>query len=405
MKVLIVEDSLVTRRLLRACLQKWEYEVEEAAHGAEAWEFFQHDYFPLVLTDWLMPEMDGLELIHRIRACDLPGYVYIILLTAKSEKEDLVAGMDAGADDFLIKPFDPDELRVRMRAGERIIALERRLADQNRRLREAQAALVQSERLASLGQLAAGMAHEINNPVAYVTNNLAVLNRDVGSVMEVLQAYQRGAETLAQADPSLAAQIAELERTADLAWVQENSSRLFAASLDGLSRVRNIIQNLREFARLDAAELDELDLNAALKSTLDVLRRDLDEKQLTVSTRFEPLPPVLCRPAKIHQLFHNLLLNAIQASGPQAGIELRTTADDDQVLVDVQDHGSGIDPVHLPHIFEPFFTTKAVGSGAGLGLSICYGIVRDQGGAIDVDSQPGRGSTFRVRLPFRPPTK
>jgi len=151
--------------------------------------------------------------------------------------------------------------------------------------------------------------------------------------------------------------------------------------------------------------LDELDLNAALKSTLDVLRRDLDEKQLTVSTRFEPLPPVLCRPAKIHQLFHNLLLNAIQASGPQAGIELRTTADDDQVLVDVQDHGSGIDPVHLPHIFEPFFTTKAVGSGAGLGLSICYGIVRDQGGAIDVDSQPGRGSTFRVRLPFRPPTK
>jgi len=321
------------------------------------------------------------------------------------EKEDLVAGMDAGADDFLIKPFDPDELRVRMRAGERIIALERRLADQNRRLREAQAALVQSERLASLGQLAAGMAHEINNPVAYVTNNLAVLNRDVGSVMEVLQAYQRGAETLAQSDPSLAAQIAELERTADLAWVQENLSRLFAASLDGLSRVRNIIQNLREFARLDAAELDELDLNAALTSTLEVLRRDLDEKQLSVSTHFEPLPPVLCRPAKIHQLFHNLLLNAIQASGPQGRIELRTTTAGDQVLVDVQDHGSGIDPVHLPHIFEPFFTTKAVGSGAGLGLSICYGIVRDQGGAIDVGSQPGRGSTFRVRLPFRPPAK
>ena len=405
MKVLIVEDSLVTRRLLRACLQKWEYEVEEAAHGAEAWEFLQHGYFPLVLTDWLMPEMDGLELIRRIRACDLPGYVYIILLTAKSEKEDLVAGMDAGADDFLIKPFDPDELRVRMRAGERIIALERRLADQNRRLREAQAALVQSERLASLGQLAAGMAHEINNPVAYVTNNLAVLNRGVGSVMEVLQAYQRGAETLAQSDPSLAAQIAELERTADLAWVQENLSRLFAASLDGLSRVRNIIQNLREFARLDAAELDELDLNAALTSTLEVLRRDLDEKQLSVSTRFEPLPPVLCRPAKIHQLFHNLLLNAIQASGPQGRIELRTTTAGDQVLVDVQDHGSGIDPVHLPHIFEPFFTTKAVGSGAGLGLSICYGIVRDQGSAIDVGSQPGRGSTFRVRLPFRPPAK
>jgi signal transduction histidine kinase len=169
--------------------------------------------------------------------------------------------------------------------------------------------------------------------------------------------------------------------------------------------VRNIIQNLREFARLDAAELDELDLNAALNSTLDVLRHELAEKQLTASTHFEPLPPILCRPAKIHQLFHNLLLNAIQASQPQGCIELRSTTADDQVLVDVQDHGSGIDPAHLPHIFEPFFTTKAVGSGTGLGLSICYGIVRDQGGAIDVDSQPGRGSTFRVRLPLRPPTK
>ncbi len=309
-----------------------------------------------------MPEMDGLELTRRIRAGDWPGYVYIILLTAKSEKEDLVAAMDAGADDFLAKPFDPDELRVRVREGERIITLQRKLAEQNRQLRDAQAALVQSEKLASLGQLAAGMAHEINNPVSYVTNNLAVLKRDVRAVMEVLQAYRRGAEILAKADPGLAAQVAELERAADLEWVQANLPRLFDASLEGLSRVRGIVQNLREFARLDEAELDELDLNAALTSTLEVLRRDLDEKQIAVSTRFEPIPPVVCRPGKIHQVFHNLLLNAIQASQPQGGIELRTAADQDQALVDVQDHGSGIDPAHLPHLFEPFFTTKAVGA-------------------------------------------
>lgn len=401
LKVLIVEDSQVTRRLLRTTLQKWRYEVEEAEHGAQAWEFFRHEHYPLVLTDWLMPEMDGLELIRRIRGCDLPGYVYIILLTAKSEKEDLVAAMDAGADDFLVKPFDSDELRVRMRAGERIIALERRLAEQNRQLREAQAALVQSEKLASLGQLAAGMAHEINNPVAYVTNNLAVLSREVRAVMEVLQAYRRGAEVLAGADPSLAAQVAELEEEADWEWVQENLPRLFDASLDGLSRVRKTVQNLREFARLDAAELDELDLNAALASTLEVLRRDLDEKQISVSTRFAPLPPVVCRPGKIHQVFLNLLLNAIQASPTQGRIELRTAALRDDAVVEVQDYGCGIDPAHLPRIFEPFFTTKAVGQGAGLGLSICYGIVRDHGGSIEVDSQLGRGSTFRVRLPFR----
>jgi two-component system, NtrC family, sensor kinase len=400
MKVLIVEDSLVMRRLLRSSLQKWQYEVTEAEDGAQAWELFQHEHFPLVLTDWLMPEMDGLELTRRIRACELPSYVYIILLTAKSEKEDLVTAMDAGADDFLAKPFDSDELRVRMREGQRIIELELKLAEQYRQLRMTQAALVQSEKLASLGQLAAGMAHEINNPVAYVTNNLAVLNRDVRSVVEVLRAYRRGADALAQADPHWAAEVAELEAASDLAWIEENLPRLFAASLEGLGRVRNIVQNLREFARLDAAELDELDLNAALASTLEILAHDVQERQLAVRTDFAQLPPVVCRPGKIHQVFHNLLLNAIQASQPGGIIELRTATDRDRALVEVQDHGSGIAPEHLPRLFEPFFTTKAVGRGAGLGLAICYGIIRDHGGAIEVESQLGRGSMFRVRLPL-----
>jgi DNA-binding response OmpR family regulator len=291
MKVLIVEDSLVTRRLLRSSLQKWQYEVTEAADGAQAWELVRHEHFPLVLTDWLMPEMDGLELIRRIRERDLPSYVYIILLTAKSEKEDLVTAMDAGADDFLAKPFDPDELRVRIREGQRMITLERKLAEQNRQLRMTQAALVQSEKLASLGQLAAGMAHEINNPVSYVTNNLAVLNRDVRSVMQVLGAYRRAAVALTAADPQQAAELAELETDADLPWIEEHLPHLFAASLEGLARVRNVVQNLREFARLDNAELDELDLQAALASTRDVLAREIEEKRLAVQTAFGQVPP------------------------------------------------------------------------------------------------------------------
>lgn len=402
MKVLIVEDSLLTRRLLRSSLQKWQYDVTEAEHGAQAWELFRQEHFPLVLTDWLMPEMDGLELIRRIRECELPNYVYIILLTAKSEREDLVAAMDAGADDFLAKPFDPDELRVRVREGERIIALERKLAEQNRQLQLTQAALVQSEKLASLGHLAAGMAHEINNPVSYVTNNLAVLKRDLHSVMDVLQAYRRAAVDGPHADPQKAAELAELEAAADLPWIEENLPHLFDASLDGLARVRNVVQNLREFARLDNAELDELDLQAALTSTRDVLARELEEKQLTVQTAFGSVPRVVCRPSKIHQVFHNLLLNAIQASPPQGTIELRTSVDGKQALIEVQDHGSGIEPAHLKRLFEPFFTTRAIGHGAGLGLAICYGIVRDHGGSIDVDTQVGDGSTFRVRLPFSP---
>src|SRR5262245_61485864 len=172
MQVLVAEDDAVSRRLLQRYLERWGYQVAAAADGAAAWQLFQGGEFPLVITDWMMPEVDGLELVRRIRAWQPPDddlhYAYVILLTAKAQKEDLVEGMEAGADDFLAKPFDPDELRVRLRAGERIVRLEQTLAEQNRALREAQAALVQSEKLASLGQLAAGLAHEINNPIAYV---------------------------------------------------------------------------------------------------------------------------------------------------------------------------------------------------------------------------------------------
>jgi signal transduction histidine kinase len=403
MKVLIADDSSVMRRLLQSCLQAWRYEVVEAEDGAVAWELFQQGDFALVLTDWLMPEMDGLELTRHIRSRDVPGYVYIILLTAKAEKADLVEAMDAGADDFLVKPFDRDELRVRMRAGERIIHLERTLGEQNRQLRDAQAALVQSEKLASLGQLAAGMAHEVNNPVAYVTNNLAVLSRDVRSVMELLQVYRGGIDVLAAADPKLAARAEDLEEDCDLPWIQDNLPRLIEASVDGLARVRDIVKNLRDFARLDEAELDSLDLNAALQCTVEVLRHEFEAKQISLKTSLGQLSPVVCRPGKINQVFHSLLLNAVQASESEGTIELRTTADQNDAVVEVQDYGCGIDATNLKRIFEPFFTTRPVGRGTGLGLAICYGIVANHGGSIEVDSQVGHGSTFRVRLPFCPP--
>jgi two-component system NtrC family sensor kinase len=142
MKVLIADDDGVSRKLLQGYLQKWGYEVVVATDGAEAWTLFQQGDFPLVITDWMMPEMDGPELIKKIRAADRPHYVYAILLSGRSQKEDIVEGMEAGADDFVNKPFDRDELHVRLRAGERILKLERALEEQNRALREAHAALL-----------------------------------------------------------------------------------------------------------------------------------------------------------------------------------------------------------------------------------------------------------------------
>ncbi|HEX4131962.1 MAG TPA: response regulator [Pirellulales bacterium] len=401
MKVLIAEDDAVSRRLLRSYLEKWGHEVVETADGAEAWRRFEADDFPIVISDWIMPEVDGVELVRRIRAAAKPNYVYTILLTAKSQKEHVVAGMDAGADDFVTKPFDRDELRVRLREGERIIRLERSLAEQNRALRETQAALVQSEKLASLGQLAAGMAHEINNPVAAVTNNLAVLRRDVAAALRLLDRYRRAREALAAVEPALADELAALEAEADLDYLQKNLEPLFDKSLGGLGRVRDIVRNLRDFAKLDEAERNELDLAVALDTTLEMLHHDITAKELSVVRDYRPVPPLVCHPGKINQVLLNLLTNSVAACAPGGRIDLATRRQDDATVIEIRDNGSGIAPEHMKRLFEPFFTTKPVGQGMGLGLAISYGIVRDHGGTIEAESQPGHGSTFRIRLPDR----
>lgn len=402
MRILVAEDGLMMRRILVRALEGWNYDVTEVEDGAQAWAEFEKEPFRMVLTDWVMPESDGLELIRRIRSAKLPFYVYIILLTAKSEKEDLVVGMEAGADDFLVKPVDHNELRVRLREGERIVRLEQELAEQNRQLRETQAALVQSEKLASLGQMAAGMAHEINNPIALVANNLAVLKRDVASAFEILDLYQSTHQELAQTNPELAKKLAELTEEYDYAWIRDESPALFDRSLAGLKRVRDIVQNLRSFARLDEAQLDYLDLNQAVTAVVQILQHELTSQQTNLQIEPGQVPPILCEPGKIQQVLHHLLLNAIQASDQGGTISVRTSRCDTGVAIEVQDHGVGIPSSDLAHIFEPFFTTRAVGSGQGLGLAVSYGIVRDHGGSVEVSSELGLGSTFCVQLPVRP---
>jgi signal transduction histidine kinase len=415
MKILIADDEPVSRRLLQSFLQTWGHEVLAASNGAEAWQLFQCHDSAIVISDWVMPEMDGLELIRRVRGCQRGAplaegkwtpYVYVILLTSKSQKEDVVKGMEAGADDFVTKPFDREELRVRLRAGERIIQLEQVLARQNQDLRQAQAAMIQSEKLASLGQLAAGVAHEINNPIAYVTNNLAVIRRDGMSALSLLGKYTETRAGLARTDPALAAELARLESDIDLGYIQHNLGRLLDVSLKGLERVRDIVRNLRDFARLDEAEFKDIDVNAALQTTIEIMRHELRQKMMRVETDFGNVPTLLGHPGKLNQVFLNLLMNALQACASEGVIAIRTgTATNEEVMIEVTDNGCGISAEHLPHIFEPFFTTKPVGQGTGLGLSVSYGIIRDHGGSIEVDSAVGQGTTFRIRLPLQPPVE
>ncbi|MEZ6131900.1 MAG: response regulator [Planctomycetaceae bacterium] len=400
MNVLLAEDSLTMRRLLASQLQGWNYGVTEANDGAEAWELFQNSHFSLVLTDWVMPGMDGLELIRRIRESKHKEYVYILLLTTRSANENLVEAMEAGADDFLAKPCNPKELRVRLRAGERIIELERTLIRQNTRLKQAQAALVQSEKLAGLGQLAAGMAHEINNPISYVFNNLSVLQRDTQAVMKLLERLEPCLPLLRQADPEQGQQLTAAMTACDVPWLQENLPKLFESMQDGLARVRRIVSNLRDFAHLDEALWDNMDVVGALESTVSILAAELESRQLTVDLQADDRPMIHCQPAKIKQVFHGILMNAIQASAAHDLVKIRVSQVKSFVTVEFTDEGAGMDKVTQQRLFEPFYTTHPVGAGQGLGLAISYGIVKQHSGTIDFTTKPGEGSTFRVKLPI-----
>jgi signal transduction histidine kinase len=259
--------------------------------------------------------------------------------------------------------------------------------------------IVQQEKLASLGQLSAGLAHEINNPLAYVTNNLNSLQRDSLAVLRLAQENRAARQRYGLANGALE----ELESEIDLPYIEQNLPRLFDVSLKGLRRVRDIVLNLRDFARLDEADFKEIDLTGALDSTLEILRHELRVKEIEVVRNYGTVTPILGHPGKLNQVFLNLLANAVQACNQAGRVELHTQWQGLGVEISIADNGCGIAAEQLPRIFEPFYTTKPVGQGTGLGLSVSYGIVRDHGGSIDVESTVGRGSRFRVWLPPRPP--
>jgi signal transduction histidine kinase len=259
--------------------------------------------------------------------------------------------------------------------------------------------IVQQEKLASLGQLSAGLAHEINNPIAYVSNNLNSLQRDSLAVLKLVQEYRAARLEGVLGNGHFDA----MEEEVDLPYIEQNLPRLFEASLKGLRRVRDIVLNLRDFARLDESDFKEIDVPGSLDSTLEILRHELGIKDIEVVKRYDPVPPVLGHPGKINQVFLNLLVNAVQACDQAGRIEVGTQPHGGGVAISIHDNGCGIAAETLPRIFEPFYTTKPVGQGTGLGLSVSYGIIRDHGGRIDVESAVGGGSRFTVRLPPRPP--
>jgi PAS domain S-box-containing protein len=270
----------------------------------------------------------------------------------------------------------------------------------NKKLEDAQNQLLQSEKMASIGQLAAGVAHELNNPIGFVHSNLGTLEKYLKDIFEIAAAYEAAEKAVASGCGELE-RVHQLKEEKEYAYLRTDIFQLMAESKDGLARVRKIIQDLKDFSRVGEAEWQWADLHKGIDSTLNIVWNEL-KYNCKVSKEYGELPEVYCLPSQLNQVFMNLLVNAGHAIENQGEITIATGRNGDEVWVAVTDTGRGIPEENLRRIFEPFFTTKPVGQGTGLGLSLAYSIVQRHQGRIEVGSKVGEGTTFRVVLPIRP---
>jgi two-component system, NtrC family, sensor kinase len=275
------------------------------------------------------------------------------------------------------------------------IILEAEVRERTRQLEETRNQLIQSEKMASIGQLAAGVAHEINNPIAFVYSNLSTLGKYAAAVLGLLDAYD---EIGLEGESARRAE--EAKRMAGLERLREDLPALIEESIEGVARVRAIIMNLRDFSRTGDTAWQETDLVACIEATLSLMESEIRAKA-ELRREYGALPAVECIPSQMKQAFLNLFRNAAAAISGRGTITVRTGLEGEEAWVSISDTGAGIPKESLSRIFDPFFTTRPVGQGPGLGLSVVYGIMKAHGGCVEVSSAVGSGSTFTLRLPLR----
>ena len=406
-RILIVDDEEVIRTLFALSLGE-RYECVTAADTQEALKLLAEEQFALVISDVQMPGLSGVELLRKI-VSDFPDTV-VIMVSGIDRSQRVIDALRIGAFDYLLKPCDLDVLQLRVEQ-----ALERRTLLQNgkrykeeleihnaelsahrAKLTSLQAQLMQSEKMASLGQLAGGVAHELNNPAGFIYSNMESLDQYASRLTRLLSVYDH-----AQLSPELTAQANAIKREIKYEEALPELSSIIADCQEGARRIRDIVMNLRTFSRLDEAESTPVDIHAGIDSTIRILSQYYNSDHIALKREYSPLPLIHCFAGQLNQVWMNLLMNAAQAIGLGPGeVRIETGVKDEMVFVKISDTGSGILPKDLEKIFEPFFTTKPVGVGTGLGLSISYGIITSHGGTITVESTHGKGTTFTTRIPL-----
>ena len=526
MRVLVADDDPFFQSLLKTSLALWGYETIAVSDGAAAWQVLNSPTGPrLAVLDCVMPHADGLELCRRVRAAGLPHYLYIILLTAKGKPADVAAGLEAGADDYLSKPVNLTELKLRLRAACRVLQAEERhrviaesasdgivtfgadncvqyanpvaasifgcerrelagadfgclvpdyprycletmnpdggaresersrswgpieMAGRHRSGRQLildisfsesgpaypnlfttavirdvtcrraeERKQAQAKKLESIGQLAAGIAHEINTPIQYTSDNLRFVEQSLTTLRQFLHAYERLLAACKNGAPTapVVGEIEELARVSNYAYMRQETPAAIVDALEGVQRVAEIVRALNEFSHPGNIDRAPTDLNRVIDVTVLVSRNRWKDVADLYRDMDPHLPMVTCVAGEVSQVFLNLIVNAADAvaealNGSEArkgAIWISSRHDGAFVEIRVRDSGTGIPAAVRPRIFDPFFTTKDVGRGSGQGLAIAHAIIVERHhGTIEFETEVGKGTTFVVRLPIEETAK
>lgn len=328
------------------------------------------------------------------------GAFPILLMTSYGNEQVAVEAIKSGALDYIVKSPEafssmPVTLECALREW-RLLQEKKRVEKQ---LKESQAQVIQQEKMASIGLLAAGVAHEINNPMGFIISNLSSLGKYTDKLIQFIEFQGQALDKCA--DEATRSSLAEQKLQIKLEYLVTDLRELISESLDGSRRVSKIVQDLQTFSRADNNEVVPSDLNETIMRTINMVRNEI-KYVAELELRLENLPPVNCQPQQIGQVVMNLLMNAAHSIQSRGLITLATSQVGDSVEISVTDNGCGISPEHLERIFEPFFTTKEAGRGTGLGLAISHDIVKKHGGELQVESTSDKGTTFTVRLPIDP---
>ena len=405
-KILVVDDSLTIRMQVKELLEDNGLQVLLAENGEMCLEVLEKETPDVILLDVIMPEMDGIEVCRRIKSDEALKEIPILILTTVSDVENKAKGLNAGADDYVIKPFEVVELIARVNS---IL----RAKEIFKQLKQTQLQLLQSEKMASVGQLAAGVAHEINNPNGFVRSNLGSLNKYINKVQELFKRYEEGLTSLQNNGSkevlSFCEEIEEVKKKLKIDFIMKDIQKIITDSLTGTERIRKIVADLKDFSHVDQSKSNHANINEGIESTLNMVWNDIKDRCM-VEKDYGDLPQLYCNQGQLNQVFMNLLLNAAQAIEEKGVITIATrylngsaadnTREQGYIEIKFKDTGIGIPEDVLNKVFEPFFTTRDVGKGTGLGLSVAYDIIKKHKGDISVESEVGKGTSLTIKLPL-----